>query len=458
MYNTDAMGVRIGELRRGKGLTQEAFAKKLGLSPQAVSKWETGLGYPDITLLPAIAETLGVPIELLFGAEAPQEAAVPDASAAPVPQDSPAEANLPDFPETEGADRLAHQWGDTACYASVPPERVSGSRVEFPDGSYADLSNGEIVNQGRIRIRLAYNEDGGGSGSAYTQATGTEHCCDSREGVHSLTVKTSGHVETRIHATNDGVCRWEASGSSRFMDSLTVAESNGRLKIENRQTENGRGFFGFRREQENRIEIWTGFSRGEEAELTIAGSGSIVCEPSFAAASLAVAGSGDIDFSEADTLTVSVAGSGDVDFAAANAATVSVAGSGDVDGGCVRESLSVNIAGSGDVSIRESRLRRFNASIAGSGDISVGALDAETAEIAIRGSGDVSVASGTAEHLTAGLSGSGTLSAGGVTADTADITLGGTSEMTLGGVRGKCVSRVARTASLRILHVAGSFA
>lgn len=295
------------------------------------------------------------------------------------------------------------------------------------------------MNQGRIRIRLAYNEDGGGSGSAYTQATGTEHCCDSREGVHSLTVKTSGHVETRIHATNDGVCRWEASGSSRFMDSLTVAESNGRLKIENRQTENGRGFFGFRREQENRIEIWTGFSRGEEAELTIAGSG-------------------DIDFSEADTLTVSVAGSGDVDFAAAGAATVSVAGSGDVDGGCVRESLSVNIAGSGDVSIRESRLRRFNASIAGSGDISVGALDAETAEIAIRGSGDVSVASGTAEHLTAGLSGSGTLSAGGVTADTADITLGGTSEMTLGGVRGKCVSRVARTASLRILHVAGSFA
>ncbi|MDY3071040.1 MAG: helix-turn-helix transcriptional regulator, partial [Eubacteriales bacterium] len=161
MYNTDAMGVRIGELRRGKGLTQEAFAKKLGLSPQAVSKWETVLGYPDITLLPAIAETLGVPIETLFGAEAPQEPAVPDASAAPVPQDSPAEPNRPDFPETAGADRLAHQWGGTACYASAPPVRVSGSRVEFPDGSHADLANGEIVNQGRMRIRLAYDEDGG---------------------------------------------------------------------------------------------------------------------------------------------------------------------------------------------------------------------------------------------------------------------------------------------------------
>lgn len=42
MYNTDAMGVRIGELRRAKGLTQEAFAKTLGISAQAVSKWETG--------------------------------------------------------------------------------------------------------------------------------------------------------------------------------------------------------------------------------------------------------------------------------------------------------------------------------------------------------------------------------------------------------------------------------
>ena len=45
----------IREKRLAKGLTQEQAASRLGVSPPAVNKWEKGVTYPDITLLPALA-------------------------------------------------------------------------------------------------------------------------------------------------------------------------------------------------------------------------------------------------------------------------------------------------------------------------------------------------------------------------------------------------------------------
>lgn len=62
------LGKRIAALRREKGLKQEELAEKLGVSPQAVSKWENDQTCPDISLLPALAKILGVSVdELLSG-------------------------------------------------------------------------------------------------------------------------------------------------------------------------------------------------------------------------------------------------------------------------------------------------------------------------------------------------------------------------------------------------------
>lgn len=61
-------GGMIKCLREKKKMTQWELAEKLGVSDRAVSKWETGRGYPDISLLESLAETLGVSlIELLSG-------------------------------------------------------------------------------------------------------------------------------------------------------------------------------------------------------------------------------------------------------------------------------------------------------------------------------------------------------------------------------------------------------
>ncbi|MDO4809520.1 MAG: helix-turn-helix transcriptional regulator, partial [Eubacteriales bacterium] len=61
-------GSAIRQLREKKKLTQEALAEKLGVSGKAVSRWETGKGYPDISLLGPLAENLSVSVaELLSG-------------------------------------------------------------------------------------------------------------------------------------------------------------------------------------------------------------------------------------------------------------------------------------------------------------------------------------------------------------------------------------------------------
>ena len=65
----NAFGDRIFELRRGRDLTQEALAEQLGVTAQAVSKWERGESMPDVALLPQIAQIFEVTIDSLFGVE-----------------------------------------------------------------------------------------------------------------------------------------------------------------------------------------------------------------------------------------------------------------------------------------------------------------------------------------------------------------------------------------------------
>lgn len=94
--SSETLGRRIARLRLARTATQERLAKELNVSPQAVSKWENDINYPDISLLPDLARFLGVSVdELLSGASASaQESVAAQESAAAVvsvADDEPAE-------------------------------------------------------------------------------------------------------------------------------------------------------------------------------------------------------------------------------------------------------------------------------------------------------------------------------------------------------------------------------
>ena len=65
-YDFSRLGDNIALLRRSAGLTQELLADRLGVSSQAVSKWERQISCPDVSLLPTMADVFGVSIDELF--------------------------------------------------------------------------------------------------------------------------------------------------------------------------------------------------------------------------------------------------------------------------------------------------------------------------------------------------------------------------------------------------------
>ena len=66
-------GEQLAFLRREKQITQEQLAQAMGVTNQAVSKWESGQSYPDITMLPRLAEYFQVTVDELLGVAGSQE-------------------------------------------------------------------------------------------------------------------------------------------------------------------------------------------------------------------------------------------------------------------------------------------------------------------------------------------------------------------------------------------------
>lgn len=67
----ESFGAALAEHRKKQGMTQRQLAEKLHLTDKAVSKWERGLSYPDVTLLKPLADALSVSVETLLRCEGP---------------------------------------------------------------------------------------------------------------------------------------------------------------------------------------------------------------------------------------------------------------------------------------------------------------------------------------------------------------------------------------------------
>ena len=77
------LGNTIASYRKKMGITQEALAQQLDVTNQAVSKWESDLSCPDVTLLPKLADIFDISMDELFGRE-PKTAPVAPETHAPI--------------------------------------------------------------------------------------------------------------------------------------------------------------------------------------------------------------------------------------------------------------------------------------------------------------------------------------------------------------------------------------
>ncbi len=83
-----AFGERLQEARKRSGLTQEEFAERLQVSRQAVSKWESGRGYPELEKLLYICRCCGTTMDELFADELPKRDAPQSAAEEKLPRPS----------------------------------------------------------------------------------------------------------------------------------------------------------------------------------------------------------------------------------------------------------------------------------------------------------------------------------------------------------------------------------
>ena len=104
------IGNKIRELRKQRGITQEQLAECIGVSFQAVSKWENNIALPDITMAPVLAAYFGVSMDVLFdfslkdieaAVEAIVDEAVPYRESDPEKYCSILKAGLETFPDND---------------------------------------------------------------------------------------------------------------------------------------------------------------------------------------------------------------------------------------------------------------------------------------------------------------------------------------------------------------------
>ena len=116
----ESIGIIIMRLRKEHGMTQDQLANALGITFQAVSKWENGVSSPDISTLPLLADLFGVTVDQLLGrdalpaAEERLDALVP-VETQPEPETETREDPEPGLPE---ADQIL-PWPDDDCFYAV---------------------------------------------------------------------------------------------------------------------------------------------------------------------------------------------------------------------------------------------------------------------------------------------------------------------------------------------------
>ena len=196
----ETLGNNIMRLRKENNLTQEQLAGSLGITYQAVSKWETGVSSPDIATLPLLADLFGVSIDTLFGraSESLATAAVQEPQGLVLP-----------WPDDENMLHVVLFAGHKLIGADEKGERLySRKQIEFQyEGPalniWSDFSvscgavQGSVTASGDVKCDAVYGD---------VQAGGDVNCDDVAGNVSAGGDANCDNVEGSVSAGGDVDC------------------------------------------------------------------------------------------------------------------------------------------------------------------------------------------------------------------------------------------------------------
>jgi len=443
MFDFDKFGQRLQDARKKKGMTQEELAIRMGISAQAVSKWETGLSYPDITTIPTLAALLDMDIAELFGQEAKTK--------------TKASRTFADF---HNGLPLIHEFKNVACYSDKSIASAKEDIVTFVDGSSADLVTMKITYKGKGEIHLENKNDS--DVPRAEESIGREEYVDSRI-MESIEAQITC-CDVEIMQSKDSNTRVIANGEREFLETLDVTFNNDTLKIFNanysKQSRNSH--------KKNKLKIELPCEAGNKVEIRIEGQGTVNSTmSSFKTAELIVSGSGTFDmkdFSESCMLKISgsgvanlgnskeialfISGSGVANCQNADKAQLNITGSGVMNLNNTRDVKS-QISGSGAISV--TTLQSINMQIAGSGSMNIGEMTGGDFNVSIAGKGGIDIGKGNCDNFNLMVDGDCDVDADGLTARKAHITLEKKGKVTLGRVIESSIEQIKKKGRITVL-------
>lgn len=403
MNNMKDMGRIIAEKRRQAGLTQEAFADKLGITPQAVSKWENNVGLPDITLLPTISKILNISISDLFSMNEPMSNQI----------------KIPQFPEELDGLSFIFSKGNMACYSSKEVELVDDEgNVRFKDGSVGNLNEGFVVNQGEGEIRFYESDE-------YIEKDIPGSINETLEEFTSVAMTLSVACTAKILKADDGIPRIQAKGNTKFMKYLKYSVRDGMLAVDINPNENNNNSGSGK----NELTIYTNFEKGNDIGITVNGASDVEIETDFTNSKFKINGCGDILAKNTGILEATINGSGNIDMTEAY------------------ESAKILVNGSGDLNMYSAK--NVNAYVNGCGDICIKYVSGDIST-EVNGAGDFTIG-GTVDKYNCKVSGSGDIHAKELTVSEANINLSGSSDVTIGRIINYSMEKISKQSTLTVL-------
>ena len=190
-------GQRIAALRKARGMTQEALAQKLGITNQAVSKWESDQCCPDIMQLPVLADIFEISMDALFGRTEP---------ALPQPEPATVIGELP-WEDNDDLHAVCFVGHKLVRYQDIPS--LGGKRERF-SYSFSCLGFDKSSPRGNEPVQLHFSGNVGNLYSDYAV-----YCSESAIG---------GNVQA-----GDGVICTDVGGEVRAGDGVTCVTVQGNV-------------------------------------------------------------------------------------------------------------------------------------------------------------------------------------------------------------------------------------